>query len=346
MCIQVWTHTALVLILIAQQFVSRKTTLMANIYTWMIVVILVMTHILVRVCFKNCTEMVQYVNSLFQFVERTKLYPSRWKRNLTEKMNLMYGLVAIPCIPVASILLIIVPFLNPSIKPTLIGFWLLGYTENKFVEGCLILCVLLANFWLWLLSATAAGFCICGLVPLCSLAIKDIIHAFWNFDFAVGYRSLSSKRTVRYREIQLLSNLQTEVEAGVIMPFLIFFTTGAVAATPAIFKGISCTMDNFVLIVYLSYSFFGSLVAIIFVIGGQADVWKESKRMFEDMDRSMVREIVKGIPVTRAEKKFWNSCRNLIKVNFGINNYFESITPLNCLNWAVAMSVQILLIQD
>lgn len=194
--------------------------------------------------------------------------------------------------------------------------------------------------------ATAAGMIVCGQVPLCSLMLKDCIHAFWKAESSVNSRSSSLNRTCRYREIQLLANLQTAVKAGVVMPLMIFCPLVIVALVPAISLGISWSTENLALIIYLTYSLLASLTLIIFVIGGQADVWKESKRMFVSIDRSLVTSRMQGAAVTRGEEKFWNSCKNLIKVKFGVDNYFEIITPLNCLNWTMGMTVQILLIKD
>lgn len=94
-----------------QQIYLDKSTFAAKIYTWMIVEVVALAHVLVRVCFNNCKEMTQFVNSLFQYAQRTKLYSFTWKRKFIDQVNLMFCLIAVPFNAIVPIILVIAPFL-------------------------------------------------------------------------------------------------------------------------------------------------------------------------------------------------------------------------------------------
>lgn len=84
-----------------------------------------------------------------------------------------------------------------------------------------------------------------------------------------------------------------------------------------------------VLVFFLMSLVFSAIIMFLFVISGQAEVGKESNRMFENLNRLHVEKKVRRIDPAKQERTFCISCRNLINVKFGINNYFQDETPLN-----------------
>lgn len=80
------------------------------------------------------------------------------------------------------------------------------------------------------------------------------------------------------------------------------------------------------------------LLAVVVVLGGYAQVHETSKEVLRKLTRNL-------LAVTKARnerKQFRNSC-SVIKVRLGSINFVEALTPLNFVDFANGLAVQILL---
>lgn len=99
---------------------------------------------------------------------------------------------------------------------------------------------------------------------------------------------------------------------------------------------------NIMMIIAMLIGFCDGVALIIVLTGGMLLVSTKSSQVFRvekvsDAQSFMTKE-------NRWVVRFWRSCR-IVKIKFGDNNFLESLTPLRCLDFAVGITVQILLFQ-
>lgn len=145
--------------------------------------------------------------------------------------------------------------------------------------------------------------------------------------------------------MQLLSEIHTDIHARVLMTMLMFLVTAVVPLSFVLTARLSWTLENLPVIISGSFIFSATFIVIVFGFGRQAGVWSDSRAMFKKFDSLNTERYQK---LTRRERKwqqrFWNSCRSLVKIKFGINYYMEEHTPLNCLNCSASLAAQLLLL--
>lgn len=79
--------------------------------------------------------------------------------------------------------------------------------------------------------------------------------------------------------------------------------------------------------------------ALLIVFGGIVGVYVESERV-RGMELHFLPYNTKG---RKLMKKFWKSCQ-LIKIKFGASHFVEQVTPLLCMDFAISLAVQMLLL--
>lgn len=354
--IRLWTqfaiHRLMLLALIIQEIlVMQSETFGDKILNWMPILMLAYHNFHLKVLLEKSNETATFINSLLQSNCKMKEYIKNKKRNFTEKMNLFYSAAVLPLVVIFPVGYVFgLHWHNPQ-KSSLAGYFALGHCENIW-ENIIKFTILSLNFWVWTISSCAGSFCIAGLQPLCTILLRDCIHGFWNMEECGGQHEIPFlQRAIAYREIQVMAGLQTNVQGGALMGILIIAPTSLISITSVIIVRLPWIAENLTLLLLSGYLAFVSLLCIMFVIGGQAGVWTESKRMFIKLDRSNAERIQHcRCKFKRWESKcqlrFWKSCRNLVKVKFGVNNFVEEETPLNCINLAVSLAAQFLLLQE
>lgn len=348
---QLTWHRIIVVLLLAQRiaFPCNNFSISGKIIGWLSLLIHAGTHLELYSCHSKSIPIVIFVNGLFQFIEHTRILTWSRKRTFTENMNFLLAascIVEVAWLPVALVFGLM--FLSPN-RDVLLGYPLLNKFESTLISALINVIVFVLNYWIWLIACLAAIFCICGFQSLCTIMLRDCIHTFHNMDTEDEQHVPFGQKAIRYREIQLLATLQAEIQSGSLMTLLILIPTVAISSASAIIIRIPWTIQNLVILMFSSYLSTGCTVVTLFVVGAQAGVWTESKNLIRGMENLKVIRMKRGESIKKldmkVEQRFWKSCQNLIKVKFGVNNFVEDETPLNCLNYAVHLAVQLLLLQ-
>jgi len=105
--------------------------------------------------------------------------------------------------------------------------------------------------------------------------------------------------------------------------------------------------ENIVILLLCTCLAANGVVGMIVGVGGLVEVYRESKYVLWNLKKYTFLGSV-GV-CSRFEHKwrlrFYRSC-SLIKIKMGSNNFMEELTPLNLINNAIALSVQLILIQS
>lgn len=233
--------------------------------------------------------------------------------------------------------------LAPSARE-IFAYWLLMKSETS-QELLLKLGVFFLNYWIWSIGVLAAIFCIGYIQCLFTVSLRDCIHTFWNVETNSRHIPFAIRATI-YRQIQLLANLQTDVQAGSMMTLFLLVVAFAFSINVVLILRFPWTTENTVLIILAIYLICLCVVGALFILGGHANVWIDSRKMFEKLDRLRITKFRRpnGGGDWKLQELFWKSCRNLIKVKFGVNNFVEKDTPLNFMQCIVSLTVQFLLL--
>lgn len=326
---------------------SATTTKIIN---WFAILTLTAYNVCLHVCNSKTYEIVKFTTELFSFLEKHKFNSNSGNLQqsfMKEKLAKYFGLLAkfaIVVIPAGYVFGL--HWQHPEEKVSLVGNWLMGYLETTSGIGMILkIIVFLVNYLPWQANVVAAAFCICGIQMVCTILLIDCLQTFWKLE-SDNVKPFS-ERTVIYRELQLIGTLQTDVQAGALMSMIILIATFDIAISSSMVVRLPWNQENIIMILLFAYIALGCVLGVLVILGGHAQVWEESKNMFRNLDRLLVKRRMLGMRYSRTEykwqKRFWLSCRNFIKVKFGVHNFVENETPLNCLNCAIGMGVQILL---
>lgn len=315
-----------------------------SILSWIGLVMTLGYHTYLRFCRKRCDMIASLLNGLLEFADT---FPQHWHgkhRSITENVNILMALFLPPtALVVPTGLSFGLHWFNPY-KPTLIGYWALkvDWSFRGFVTK---IGILIFNYWFWTVGVLSAVACAGCVQMLSTILLRDCIHTFWNMEMIGNIPFLKKAET--YRQVQLLGCLQNEVQSGSLLTILM---VGLIMIVPLNLVVIICepwAPENLGILLLCGYLTFCSIICTIFILGGLAGLWSDSRVKFERLDRTNVsRHVRLRRKEWKFQQKFWKSCRNLIKVKFGVNNYVEEETPLNCLNCSLSLAVQLLLLGD
>lgn len=340
-------HIITTLVLIGQQALPASHENWASkILNFLALAILPVYSIHLLVSQTKCEEIVCYINGLLEFLERMQPHLNVVRRKFTEKVNILLALGLAPSaliIPAGYVFGL--HWLHPYDKKSLVGFWLLGNIETSFKGIMLKFLVLIFNYWIWTIGIVAGVCCVGSIGCLSTILLRDCIRAFRQLECNPGSVNFE-ERAKLYRSIQILGNLQTEVNSGILTAILIFNPIMALSMTIVVINHLPWTANNATVILLCAYIALNAFIAIIFLVGLQAGVWSESKSLLEKLAKLiLIRQGVLQRLELKLQKQFWKSCRNLIKVKFGANNFIEDETTLNCLNCAISFTAQLLLLK-
>lgn len=328
-----WMHMSGVLIFAGQLglvSLHQSESLSSQILLCMTLTILVVHNVELRATQQHPEEICSYVNGLFHFLDQMKLHHPDKRRGFVEKMNIFFTLTLIPTAFVVPIGYVFgLHWFHPHGKPSLMGFWLLGEGET----ACRLpikLAIFASNLWVWTSGLYASIFSFGILHSLCTICLRDCIHVFWNMEVNPRCNSIV-KSLETYRQIQVLGNLQTDILAGTMMTVFLVGPTICTTLSLVVMLRLPWTSGNIVPVLLNAYIAFICTMAVIFSVGGQAGLWSDSRQMFVKLDRlNAARKDGKGRLERMLHERFWKSCRNLMKVKFGVNNFVEKVTPLSC----------------
>ncbi|CAL8146970.1 unnamed protein product [Orchesella dallaii] len=152
-----------------------------------------------------------------------------------------------------------------------------------------------------------------------------------------------SEASVTYRNIQVLA-LLTNILVNTAVTGLVFCSILIVALGLAGFVRLEWVSCNFLSLAFCFMMGVNGMFTLIVLLGGMVGVYMESKSVFQALRRNL------SVCITEKYKRkflsrFYKSCR-FIRINLGSINFVDTLTPLNCVNFAVNLAVQVLLITN
>lgn len=348
--IQLNVHRLAGLLLLVQQVLSKEyDNLASKILNWFTVAVIPAHNIALFLSQTKCEEIVGYINGLFQYLERLSPQMNHGeKRKFTEKVNMLVATGFAPSVFIVPVCFVFgLHWSYPYGKASLVGFWLLGQDETRSSGTLVKLGVFMFNYWIWTIGMVAGICYVGGIICLSTILLTDCIRTFRNMEIRNSNNVPFEERTKLYRQIQVLGILQTEVNAIILTSFLIFLPLVLIPSTTVVIHRLPWTSDQATVILLCCYIAGNSIFAITFIVGLQAGVWYESTYLHEQLKRLAVqrRSMLHQLEL-KLHKRFWTSCQNLIKVKFGVNNFVDEKTALNCMNLAVSVTVQLLLLKQ
>ncbi|CAL8121578.1 unnamed protein product [Orchesella dallaii] len=314
--------------------------------------ILPVVSMYIRICYGKSKEIVLYINGLLQL--SNKVF---WKdRTLVEHLNFAFAWVLYPSIVLAPTFLVILMHWNNPCRSTLLGSWLLSEcrsvsvelenenTTLRFINRAWAMLskifVLMVNHVILSKGCSATLFCMVVLNILCMLKLHDHLKS-ENPD------NWSTWQATKFREIQVFALLNNEINQNALLVFT-FSLILVISLEITAFVRMEWNAENFVALGFFSYSCFNSCFFLIIIMGGgMIAVYSTSKTLFELIKRkqSCTGRFLNA--TQRLEKrwltKFCRSCTPL-RVKLGESNFLEELTPLNCINTAVDLTVNMLLL--
>lgn len=116
---------------------------------------------------------------------------------------------------------------------------------------------------------------------LTTILLRDCIHMFWNME--VVDADSFSVRARNYREIQLLSSLQNEVQAGVPMTILMLCFIMTLPMNLVLILHQPWSFENMLALMLSSYLIGIAIAGNMFILGGHAGLWSDSKVLIDKL---------------------------------------------------------------
>lgn len=155
-------------------------------------------------------------------------------------------------------------------------------------------------------------------------------------------RSNRFKTLPVYRHVQLLTNLSNSIQQKGIIPGLLVECTTVSGVILAFLVQTPASSENLLVLLTLTLTCVDCVLFILLCLGTLAIVYKESRVTCEKI-RLDLASIVDWNE-RKWTQKFLKSC-SVLKMKLGGSNFVEELTPLNCLDNALQIAVQILLLR-
>ncbi|CAL8132214.1 unnamed protein product [Orchesella dallaii] len=193
-----------------------------------------------------------------------------------------------------------------------------------------------------------------------NMAVKFVIfsinYVLWEFGMRAGFcylwtsnfvinREQKDTRNIGeiYRKIQVLAILNNAILKTAVLIFLVF-PVFLLAISIAVLVKLDWNSDNVFVIVLFISMICDTIPELLICVGGAVGTYTESKTFLTKLGVSNSdTNLYKGAEF-RWLQRFRKSCPP-IKIQFGPDNFLEELTPLNCLNSAVNLTMQLLLLQ-
>lgn len=315
-------------------------------------------------CLDKAVDIISYVNGILQFlrVEQSRKL-GRKSLGIIGYLNILfvYGMhftiVTFPAVFVYGL-----HRRNPCIC-SLVGFWMIpecynrGHFENLGNFNFLLriaakIGILVANQIAWSFGIYGTAMVVVGLQILLIMMLTDCLRIFWGrLKHSRACELLKAWQL--HRQLQILGDLNNYIQQGSVL--IVTIINGIIlhalsfSSVVRMFKfseGVALPKIPFSVFLLVTVD---SVLLIIVTFGGMSAVYRESKSIIKrkamwHMHICFVSPSEYSRMELKWQEKFYKSCP-LIKVKFGYSNFIEELTPLNCMNTAVGMAVQLLLLR-
>lgn len=244
---------------------------------------------------------------------------------------------------------------NPC-RASMLGYWLLdacggpsifGTKSHEFFEMGKKLAILTGNFYFFSVCFKIGSFVISVLQILCQMSIRGYLRSFWKLSEDIPKRRAGSIYHISqiYRHIQVMSTLNNVIQQNRII--VVLMSAGILLQSLSIFMVVRHPWNWTHLLPLGIYTMLltDCTLAIIVLTGGMANIYSDSKLILSRLRTNILSGNDNLLPRIELKwaRKFYKSCDPL-KVKFGSTNFFEANTPLNCMNFANGLTVNILLL--
>lgn len=321
-------------------------------------------QIFILICYHNASFICAYVNGLLQFEQKNSLQLNKVKRqnkkNVLEVLNLAftYGYIGtISILPVAFVYGL--HWFNPC-SPSLAGYKVLKECGNRGEmpilketgELLLKIVVFLVNHWFWAFGSSICLFLLSGILILCSFSFREYIQFFQYICMARQTNRMFYElhTAMIYRSIQYLAGLMNEIQQYILLIVIVGLIFGQSSSTALMIILSTGTGNSFNVLIFLVIMM-ECIAATMVVFGGMSITFLESQKCFQELQQDLVerykmkynRERKLSALEFKWRKRFYKSC-GLITFRFGSLNFVDQRTPLNCVDFANGMTVQLLLL--
>lgn len=157
--------------------------------------------------------------------------------------------------------------------------------------------------------------------------------------------SCKSEAKIRhqYRTLQILGGLMNQVQQKVLISGIVFGAIPILSFYIVLIIRMFNLINNVWLFGLMTMNAIGTLLVLLILLGGMANVCSASEKHLKHTLINILSCKNVSVREARMLKKFSNSC-STIKVRFGSLNYIDKLTPLNCIDFANCLSVQLLLV--
>lgn len=151
-----------------------------------------------------------------------------------------------------------------------------------------------------------------------------------------------STATYQYRTLQLLATLMNSVIQDEMNTMLACTAILISSLSEAIVVKLAFMGNNTAIFLLFLFLMLNCYLGLIVIFTGFANVHKTSNSVLRNMNRHL--STITTTKERKQRKRFHYSCSS-IKVRLGSVNFVDSLTPLNFINFANNLTVQIVLVE-
>ncbi|CAL8129172.1 unnamed protein product [Orchesella dallaii] len=227
------------------------------------------------------------------------------------------------------------------------GYWILNECSglepsSSGIESGKKILVYLANYFLWAFglhsaifvfgTMTAAATCLRSFLKTYLIEYKNTLHGKKRSNRKFPQQM---KVAILYRQIQVMVNMFNDIHQKVMMSSTVLELILLQIVTFYMVIETEYSLSNLPYILLFGCIFVNAFIATLCLFGVMGSVYTDSVR------------ILKGLKANEKIlwlKKFHLSCAP-VKLQFGQNNFVEKVTALNCEDFFVKQSVNLLLVE-
>lgn len=215
---------------------------------------------------------------------------------------------------------------------------ILPISENMHV--ILKLGIFIVNHWFWAYSYSIMGVCVGGIMSLCTVSFAHCLKS--CIQDAPPARSYWKKLALNYRKLQVGAIMMNEVQQKVLLTLVITASIVMFPISANLLIRNSQAESNIFVLALPGVILVGSILVMLFVLGGMSQLSLYSELYIRHGKQLPVKYPRIAIE-RRLSLKFWRSC-SIITAKFGSINFVDVLTPLNCIDFANHLTLQLLLL--
>ncbi|CAL8146090.1 unnamed protein product [Orchesella dallaii] len=356
-----YLHTSALILMLIQLMLDTETSNFTKLPTFFSVICLIMQNLYLHIGRIHNHDIVLYINGLFQLMERQERIEIKSHRrviepkmNILEILNRLFAYALKITVTLTPLVFVYGLHWSDSNKSSLVGSVMLKYgkinmeTEDTLktsVKMILKVFLFLFNHYLWAAGLYALAVFMNWFHNLGTFILRCSLKKYLHNCLHNGKVYPTAQETLVYREIQVLSILNNIINQTVIFVLttgVIFLLALCLTATIRL----EWHMEHMLAVAFFGIISIDCFLFLLVCVGGMVGPYVESRKALETLKRQHPSSgfARRGSRYSfRWLQRYVKSCF-LIKVKMGKDNFLEELTPLNCVNLAISVTVNILLL--